>query len=135
MLSFWVLKNCCSQNLVWSNCNRNSRSVNFPYKCEFSFKKTYTKYELLRAYFSRILATDKGTNMVQNIRVTEQLFLNKITTDCLWNFFVFGVCMQLISNFTCKDTIFKIISITCFGIFLNWTLKKPSYTIAIHKVF
>ena len=40
-------------------CNRNSRSVNFPCECEFSLRKTNTKYELLRTCFSRTLATDK----------------------------------------------------------------------------
>ena len=42
-------------------CNRNSRSVNFPCECEFSLRKTNTKYELLRTCFSRTLATDKIT--------------------------------------------------------------------------
>ena len=71
--------------------------------------------------FSRALATDKGTNIVQNISLTEQPFLSKITTDSLWNFSFFEVCMHLISNFTRKDTIFKRISSNCDRIFINQT--------------
>ena len=41
------------------NCNRNSRSVNFPCEYGSSLKKTYTNYELLRTGFLRVLATDK----------------------------------------------------------------------------
>ena len=106
-LQIGVLKNICSKVFVWRNCNRNSRSVNFPCECEFSLKKTYNKYELLQTGFSKILATDKETNIVQNICLTEQSFLNKITTGCLWNFSFLEVCMHLIANFTWKDAIFK----------------------------
>ena len=66
-------------------------------------KKTYRKYELLRTCFSRILVTDEGTNIVQNTCLTEQQFLEQITTACLWNFSFLEICMHLISNFTCKD--------------------------------
>ena len=104
-LQIGVLKNICSKVFVWRNCNRNSRSVNFPCECEFSLKKTYNKYELLQTGFSKILATDKETNIVQNICLTEQSFLNKITTGCLLNFSFLEVCMHLIANFTCNDTI------------------------------
>ena len=82
-LQIGVLKNICSKVFVWRNCNRNSRSVNFPCECEFSLKNTYNKYELLRMCLSRILATDEEINVVQNIFLTEQSFLNKITTSCL----------------------------------------------------
>ena len=82
------------------------KGTDFPYECEFSSKKTYTKYELLRTCFSRILATDKETNIVQNICLTEQP-LHKITTGCLWNFSFLNICMHLITNFTCKNTIFE----------------------------
>lgn len=37
-------------------------------------------------YFKRVLATDKGANIVQNICLTEQSLMSKITTDCLKNF-------------------------------------------------
>ena len=47
---------------------------------EFPLKKPNAKYELLRKYFSRTLVTDKGTNIVKNICLTEQAFLSKITT-------------------------------------------------------
>ena len=82
-LQIGVLKNICSKVFVWRNCNRNSRSVNFPCECEFSLKNTYNKYELLRMCLSRILATDEEINVIQNIFLTEQSFLNKITTSCL----------------------------------------------------
>ena len=62
----------------------------------------------------------------------EQPFLSKITTDYLWNFSFFEVSMHLISNFTCKDTTFKRISSSCYGIFFNWT-KKPLYTSVLKK--
>ena len=58
-----ILKNIYSKNLIYRNCNRNSRSVNFPCECGFPLKKTYNKYELLRTSFSRILATDKETHI------------------------------------------------------------------------
>ena len=56
---------------------------------------------------SRILATDKEANFVQNRCLTEQSFLNIITTGCLWNIFFLEVCIHLIANFTCKDIIFE----------------------------
>ena len=65
-------------------------------------KKTYSKYDLLRTCFSRILATDKKTNIVQNIFLTEQTFLNKITTGCLWNISFLEVCIHLIADFASK---------------------------------
>ena len=100
-------------------CNRNTRPVNFPCECEFSLKKTYTKNELLPTCFLIILVTDKETNIVENICLTKQPFLNKITTGYLWNFSFLEVCMYLIAYFTCKDTVFERISGSCYGIFLN----------------
>ena len=83
--------------MIWRNCNRNSRSANFPCEWKFSLKKTYNKYELLRTCFSRILAIDKETYIVQNICLTEQSFLNKIATGCLLNFlFLRFVCTWLL---------------------------------------
>ena len=115
-LQIGVLKNICSKVFVWRNCNRNSRSVNFPCECEFSLKKTCNKYELLQTGFSRILATDKKSNIVQNICLTNQSYLSKITTGCLQNFSFLEVCMYLIANFTCRDTIFERIWSSCYGI-------------------
>ena len=123
-LQIGVFKNICSKNLMQRNCNKNIRSVNFPCESKFSMKKTYTKYELLQRCFSRILATDKETNIVQNICLTEQSFLNKITTGCLWNFFFLEVSMHLIAHFTCKDTSFERILGSRYGIFLNWTYRS-----------
>lgn len=34
--------------------------------------------------------------------------------------------MHLISNFTCKDTVFKRDSSSCYGIFLDLTSSHPS---------
>ena len=90
-------------------------NVNFPWK------KTNTKYELIWTCFSRTLVTDKGANIVQNIFLTEQPFLSKVTSDCLWNVYLLEVCMHLISNFTHKDTILKRIPSSCYRIFLNWS--------------
>ena len=123
-LQIGVLKYIYSTNLIQRNCSRNSLSGNFPCEYEFSLKKTYNKYELLRTCFSRILATDKETHIVQNICLTEQSFLNKITTGCLWNFSFLEVCMHLIANFTCKDRIFEIIWSSCYGFFLNWNYRS-----------
>ena len=80
------------------------------------------------------MATDKGTNIVQNICLTEQPFLSKSTIDFLWNFSFLKVCIHLIFNFTYKDKIFKRISSSCYRIFLNWTsctsvLKKGVFEI------
>ena len=75
-LQVGVLKNICSKNLTYRNCNRNRRSVNFPCECEFPLKKTYNKYELLRTSFSRILATDKETHinsMMMLLCITQHL--------------------------------------------------------------
>ena len=77
-LQIGVLKNIFSKKFHIKEWYRNSRSVNFPFECEFSFKKAYNKYELLRTWFSRILATDKETNIVQNICLTEQAFWTKL---------------------------------------------------------
>ena len=77
--------------------------------------------------FSRILATDKGTNTIQNICRTKQPFLSKITTDCLWNFSFLEVCIHLISSFTCKDTIFKRISSSCYGAIVHKCSKKGCF--------
>ena len=46
--------------------------------------------------------TDKETNIVQKIRLTEQSFLNTFTTGCLSNFSFAEVNMHLIANFTYK---------------------------------
>ena len=67
---------------------------------------------------SRILATDEETIIVQNISLKERP-LHKITTGCLRNFSFLKVCMRLIANFTCKDTIFERILGSCHGMFLN----------------
>ena len=117
-LQVGVLKNICSKNLIYRNCKRNSRSVNFPCECEFSLKKTYNKYELLRTCFSRILATDKETHIVQNICLMERSFLNKITTGCLLNFSFLEVRVHLVANFTCNDTILERIFISHFSIWI-----------------
>ena len=66
-------------------------NVNFPSK-----RSAPTKYELLRMCSGKFSA-DKAMNIL-----TEQPILSKITTDCLWNFSFFEVCLYLISNFTCK---------------------------------
>ena len=50
------------------------------------YVKSITKYGLLRMCFSRILATDKGTNFVQILCLTKQPFLSKTTTGCLQKF-------------------------------------------------
>ena len=48
-------------------------------ECEFSLKnKNNTKNELLRTCFSWALAADKGTNIVQNICLTEEPFWAKL---------------------------------------------------------
>ena len=94
------------------------------FECEFSLKKTYTKYDLLPTCFSRILAKDKKANVVRNICLTEQSFLNKVTTGCSWNFSFLEVCMHLIANFTWKDTSFERIPSRCYGIFLIWTYRS-----------
>ena len=111
-LQVGVLKNICSKR----NCNGNRRSVNFPCECEFSLKKAGNKYELLQTCFSRILVTDKETHY---IHLTEQSFLNKVSTGCLLNFSFLEVCMHLIANFTCNDTVLERISSSCYGKFLN----------------
>ena len=116
-LQVGVLKNICSKNMIQRNCNRNIRSINFPCECEFSLKKTYNKYELLRTCYLRILATDKETNILQKICHTEQSCNLKI----LWSVSFLEVHMHLIANFTCKDTIFERIWSSCYGIFLKWT--------------
>ena len=83
-----------------------------------SLKKTYNKYDLLRTCFSRILATDKETLILQIICLIEQSFLNKITTGSLLNFSFLEVCMYLIASFTCNDTILEIIFILDFSIWI-----------------
>ena len=113
-LQVGVLKIICSKNLIQRNCNRNSRPVNFPCECDFSLKKTYNKYELLPTCFLRILATEEETHIVQNICLTEQSFLNKITTGSLLNFSFLEVFMHLIVNFTCNNTIFERIKFQIF---------------------
>ena len=105
--------------MIQRNSNRNSRSVSFPCECEFSLKKSYNKDELLWTFFSRNLATDKGAHTVQNICLTEQSFFNKVTTGCLLNFSFLKVCMHLIVNFICNDTIFERIFISDFS---SWIL-------------
>ena len=95
--------------MIQRNCNRNIHSVNFPCECEFSLKRTYDKYELLRTCFSR-------NTIVQNICLTEQSLLNKITTGCLLNFSFLEVCMHVTANFICNDKIFERIFISDFPI-------------------
>ena len=65
-------------------------------------KKNYQKYELLGTAFSRIMATDKETNIVENICVTEQSFSSITTTGCLWNLSFLEDCMHLIANLIAK---------------------------------
>ena len=116
-LQVGVLINICSK--IWyKETVMDNRSVNFPCECEFSLKKTYNKYELLQTGFSKILATDKETNIVQNICLTEQSFLNKITTGCLLNFSFLEVCMHLTANFICNEKIFERIFISDFSIWI-----------------
>ena len=119
-LQVGVLKNICSKNLIYRNFNRNSLNGywRFSIWMWISLKKTYNKYELLRTCFSRILVTDKDTNIVENICLTEQSFLNKITTGCLLNFSFLEVCMHLTANFICNDTIFERIFISDFSIWI-----------------
>ena len=118
MINFVDFSFTSSKTLIQRNCNRNSRLVNFPCECEFSLKKTYNKCELFRTCFLRILATDKETHIVQNICLTEQSFLNKITTGCLLNFSFLEVCMHLTANFICNDKIFERIFISDFSIWI-----------------
>ena len=92
-LQVGVLKIICSKNLIQRNCNRNSRPVNFPCECEFSLKKTYNKYELLRTCFSRILVTGKETNIVQNIVLQNIHFWTKLPLAACGTF--------LFSKFVC----------------------------------
>ena len=54
----------------------------------------------------------------QNICLIEQSFLNKITTGSLLNFSFLEVCMHLIANFTCNDTILERIFISDFSIWI-----------------
>ena len=82
-------------------------------------------------YFARVLATDHGANIVQNICLTEQSFLSKITTGYLWKFPFLEICMHLISNFTCKNAIFNPFHAT--GLFL-YPLKK-SENLRVSGVF
>ena len=51
------------------------------------------------------MATDKETNIVQNICLTEQSFLNKITTGCLWNFSFIEVSMHFVATFSLHSRI------------------------------
>ena len=108
-----VLKNICSKNFIYRNCNRNSRSVNFPCESEISLKKTYNKYELLRTSFSRILATDKETYIVQNICLTEQSFWTQSTLAACWTFLSSKfVCTWLLMLYamiqSLKESLFQI---------------------------
>ena len=70
----------------------------------------FGKNELLRRVFVRILAADNGTNIAQNKGLAEDPFLRKTTTGCFRSFSFLEPCMYLVSNFTCKATIFKKIS-------------------------
>ena len=121
-----VLKNIGSKIFIENNCNRNCRSVSFPCECEFSLKNTNTKYNLLQTCCPRTLATDKETNIIQNMCLTQHPCFSGITTESLWNFSFLEICMHLISNFTCKDTVFKRDSSSCYGIFLDLTSSHPS---------
>ena len=109
----------------WKNSPRkNAPQENWKFWMWVFLEKTYTKYDLLRTCFSRILAKDKKANVVRNMCLTEQSFLNKITTGCSWNFSFLEVCMHLIANFTWKDTSFERIPSRCYGIFLIWTYRS-----------
>ena len=66
----------------------------------------------------RHLTTNKETCIVQSICLTEQSFLNKITTGCLLDFSFIEVCMHLIANFICNDKIFERIFISDFSIWI-----------------
>ena len=49
---------------------------------------------------------------------TEQSFLNKITIGCLLNFSFVEVCMYVIADFICNDTIFERIFFPDFSIWI-----------------
>ena len=71
---------------------------------------------------------------MQNICLTEESFLNKITTGCFWNL-SFLHFLHLISNFTDKDTIFWNISRSCYGIFLKRSCRSNRTQVFLKKVF
>ena len=67
--------------------------------------------------FLRVLATDKRTNIVQDICLTEQPFFSKITSGCLWNFSFLEVWLHLIGHTAWKVSEFRVISGQCFPVF------------------
>ena len=85
--------------------------------------------------FSRALVINKETNILQNICLIELPFLRKITTEYKWNLSFLEVCMHLISNFTCKDKIFKRISGSCDIIFLNETIVHKCSKKGFSEIF
>ena len=97
-----------------------SRLVNFSCECEFSLKRPILSMNYFECVFSRTLAINKGTNIVQKICLTEQPFLSKITTDCLRNF-LFSKCVCIWFQILRKDTSLEKNSNSWYGIFLNWT--------------
>ena len=75
-------------------------------------------------YFKRVLATDKGANIVQNICLTEQSLMSKITTDCLKNFSR-SLYARMQSLKECRVVTME----------SQLNLKKPSCTSVRKKVF
>lgn len=101
-------------------------NVNFPWKRPFAIN------EPLRTCFSKLLATDNGINIVQNICLIEQKSLSKTTTGCLWNFFCLELCMHFISNFTSKDNIKENLEKLLWSLSLL-NLYRPSYASLLKK--
>ena len=82
-------------------------------------------------YFSRVLDTDHGTNIVRNICPTGQPFLSKTSAGSKWNCSFLKLCIYLISNFACKD---KNYGIFLDWIYLDWDHRKCSkYVLKILK--
>ena len=92
-LQIGVLKYIYSTNLIQRNCSRNSLSGNFPCEYEFSLKKTYNKYELLRTCFSRILAAGKETLLYRTYVLQNSHFWTKLPLAACGTF--------LFSKFVC----------------------------------
>ena len=112
-LQVGVLKNICSKNMIQRNCNRNIRSINFPCECEFSLKKTYNKYELLRTCFSRILAAGKETLLYRTYVLQNSHFWTKLPLAACWTFlFSKLVCTWLLILYamikSLKESLFQI---------------------------
>ena len=90
----------------------------FQVNVNFLWKRPFAINEPLRTCFSKLLATDNGINIVQNMSYRTEIF--EQTTDCLWNFFCLELCMHFISNFTSR-IILKRISRSYYGVFPYWT--------------